>query len=239
MGCQWQLFWQSNMSTRCSGMHRPLRPKGVPNPRVKLARFIPRLSDRSSWRSSSMAQPVLVIHGAGEPRRRGRKVYWEPMLADGLGPDYRVRAPRMPQPTDPQYRIWSRRIGQLIADNPNPVLVGHSFGASVLLKYFAEAALRPSFTGLFLIATPLWGPDFPEFALPPDFGDRLRNVSPLYLYHSRDDAEIRFEHLERLGRALPQAIVRALDGRGHEFNQPQFPELVADIRGLNSVERAV
>jgi len=38
--------------------------------------------------------------------------------------------------------------------------------------------------------------------------------------------------LERYSRALPQAIVRSLDGRGHEFDQPHFPELAADIRRL-------
>jgi uncharacterized protein len=110
--------------------------------------------------------------------------------------------------------------------------VGHSFGASVLLKYLSETVRRPPLTGLFLVATPFWGSDFPEFALPPDFGARLREVRPVYLYHSRDDPEIPLEHLERYGRALPHAVVRILDGRGHEFDQPQFPELAADIRRL-------
>jgi hypothetical protein len=144
----------------------------------------------------------------------------------------------MPQPTDPQYQRWAQRIEQLIAGTTSPVLVAHSFGASVLLKYLAQAAPRPSLAGLFLIATPFWGPDFPEFALPPDFGARLRDVSPLYMYHSRDDREVPFEHLERYRRSLPQASVRLLDGRGHEFNQAHFRELVSDIRGL-ALERAV
>lgn len=179
-----------------------------------------------------MARTVLVIHGSGDPRRRGGKVYWKPMLGNALPSDYLVKAPRMPQPNNPRYRIWARRIAQLIASTPNPVLVGHSFGASVVLKYLAEAARRPSLAGLFLIAMPFWGAEFPEFALPPDFRVRLRDLSPIYLYHSRDDPEVPFEHLERYRRALPQVIVRALDGRGHEFNQPQFPELVADILEL-------
>jgi uncharacterized protein len=135
----------------------------------------------------------------------------------------------MPQPNDPQYRRWARRIATLVAGVTSPVLVGHSFGASVLLKYLAEATPRPSLSGLFLVATPFWGPNFPEFALPPDFGVRLRDVSPVCLYHSRDDPEVPFEHLEHYRRALPRAIVRALDGRGHEFDQPEFPELTADI----------
>jgi len=178
-----------------------------------------------------MSQFVLVIHGAGEPRRRKGKVYWEPMLGDALGPGYVVKAPRMPEPSNPRYQTWARRIAHLITGR-NPVLVGHSFGASVLLKYFAETEPQPPFAGLFLIATPFWGTDFPEFALPPDFATRLRNVSPLYLYHSRDDPEVPFEHLERYSRVLRHAVVRALDGRGHEFNQERFPELVDDIRGL-------
>jgi predicted alpha/beta hydrolase family esterase len=177
-----------------------------------------------------MARTVLVVHGAGEPRRRRGKVYWEPLLGNALGPEYLVQAPRMPQPTDPKYAHWARRIAELIAGTTKPILVGHSFGASVLLKYLAESAPRPPFTGLFLLATPFWGPEFPDFALPRDFGMRLRDASPIYLYHSRDDPEVPFEHLERYSAALPQAIVRALDGRGHEFDQSELPELVSDIR---------
>ena len=177
-----------------------------------------------------MARTVLVIHGAGEPRRRQGKVYWEPLLGLDLGRGYVVRAPRMPRPAAPNYWAWARRIDDVMARLRKPLLVGHSFGASVLLKYLSETVRRPPIAALFLVATPFWGPDFAEFALPPDFGIRLRGVSPLYLYHSRDDPEIPFEHLKRYSRALPQATVRALDGRGHEFNQPQFPELTADIR---------
>lgn len=138
----------------------------------------------------------------------------------------------MPRPARPHYWSWARRIDELIVSARRPFLVGHSFGASVLLKYLSETVRRPAFAGLFLIATPFWGPDFPEFALAPDFGERLRDVAPLYLYHSRDDPEITVETLERYRHVLPHATVRLLEGRGHEFNQPQFPELAADIRRL-------
>jgi predicted alpha/beta hydrolase family esterase len=138
----------------------------------------------------------------------------------------------MPRPEQPQYWAWARRIDELIGSARRPILVGHSFGASVLLKYLAETVRRPALAGLFLAATPFWGPEFPEFALPPDFGARLRDLSPIYLYHSRDDADIPVEHLEHYRRALPHATVRVLEGRGHEFNQAQFPELAVDIRGL-------
>jgi predicted alpha/beta hydrolase family esterase len=138
----------------------------------------------------------------------------------------------MPRPQHPEYWTWARRIDELLIGKRRPILVGHSFGASVLLKYLSETVRRPALAGLFLVATPFWGPDFAEFALPPDFEARLRDVRPLYLYHSLDDPEIPLEHLERYRRALPDASVRILDGRGHEFDQPQFPELTADIRRL-------
>ena len=184
-----------------------------------------------------MARTVLVIHGAGEPRRRRGRVYWEPMLGNSLGARYRVRAPRMPRPENPRYWTWARRIDELIVGARKPILVGHSFGASVLLKYLSETVRRPAFAGLFLIATPFWGSDSPEYALAPDFGERLRDVAPIRLYQSSDDLEIPLEHLERYRQALPHARVRVLEGRGHEFDQPQFPELAADIRRLPSRSR--
>lgn len=179
-----------------------------------------------------MKRTVLVIHGAGEPLRRQGKVYWEPLLQHGLGPDYEVRAPRMPEPEDPSYRDWAERLADLLETVDHPVLVGHSFGASVILKHLSEVSPRPPLAGVFLLAVPFWGPKFPEFALRADFGARLRELSPLYFYRSSDDPVIPAEHLERYRKALPHAVVRILEGRGHEFDQPELPELVADIRGL-------
>jgi len=181
------------------------------------------------------SRTVLVIHGAGEPRRRNGKVYWEPLLEDGLGPDYVVHAPRMPKPDEPHYQAWAERIEELLAESARPIVVGHSLGASLLLKYLSEAEPRPALAGLFLVSTPFWNAaTFPEFALRPDFAASLHGLEPIYLYHSRDDEEIPLDHLERYRKALPGASVRVLDGRGHEFNQPEFRELAADIRGLNA-----
>jgi predicted alpha/beta hydrolase family esterase len=140
----------------------------------------------------------------------------------------------MPQPETPRYQPWAERVVELLAETDRPAVVGHSFGASVLLKYLAEAASRPAIAGLFLVATPFWGPKFPEFALRPDFAEQLRDLSPLYFYQSKDDPEIPREQLERYRRALPHAVVRILDGRGHEFDQPEFPELAADLRSLDA-----
>ncbi len=177
-----------------------------------------------------MRCPVIVIHGAGAPRERSGKVYWEPLLKADLGDGYSVTAPRMPDPEDPQYGAWAARIKELLDEHERPALVGHSFGASVILKYLSEASSPPKLRGLFLIATPWWGPKFPEFALPKNFAERVSSLCPIHFYHSKDDPEIPLAHLTHYRQALPNATVRLLDGRGHEFDQASFPELVADIK---------
>ena len=180
----------------------------------------------------AMSQPVLVIHGAGEPRRRGRRVFWEPLLGDALGPAYRVRAPRMPDPEHPDDRAWRDRIAQLVSEADHPVLVGHSFGASTLLRFVAQAEPQPDFRGLFLVATPFWGKDFPDFALTAEHLRRLQAMSPLFFYQSADDPIVGLTHFQKYQQSLPHAVFRRLDGRGHEFDQETFPELVADIRSI-------
>lgn len=176
-----------------------------------------------------MTHAVLVFHGAGEPRIREGRVYWEPLIEAGLGAGFRVHAPRMPDPEDPHHAPWAARIAELIAGADRPLLVGHSFGASTLLKYFARAEPRPAFRGVFLVATPFWDSKFPEYALTKNDIAKLQDVSPLFFYQSRDDEEVGIDHLSKYRDALPQAVFRELDGRGHEFDQSSFLELVADI----------
>jgi hypothetical protein len=161
-------------------------------------------------------------------------VYWQALLGDDLGAGYRVVAPRMPRPRAPSYWAWARRIADLMARAPKPLVVGHSFGASVILKYLSETVHRPALGGVFLVATPFWGPDFAAFALAPDFGARLSDLRHVYFYHSRHDPEIPIGHLRRYARAMPHATVRILPGREHEFDQPTFPELTGDIRRVRS-----
>ena len=51
----------------------------------------------------------------------------------------------------------------------------------------------------------------------------------MFLYHGRDDRTVPFSHLALYAKALPNAIVRPLDGRGHQFeNDPS--EVVGDMK---------
>ena len=180
------------------------------------------------------AQPVLFIQGAGgmhQPEGSGRLAAY---LARELGTDYRVIAPEMPDADNPHYRPWRDRIQQeLKGIDEAVILVGHSFGGSVLLKYLAEGSYRQPVRGMLLVSVPNWGPDgwaYEEFAVPDDVGSRL-SASKIFLYHSRDDPEVPFAHLGYYQERLPTATARPIDGSEHSFLQG-LPTLVDDIKNL-------
>jgi predicted alpha/beta hydrolase family esterase len=185
-------------------------------------------------RTQLSTQPVLFIQGAGgmhQPEGSGRLAAY---LARELGSGYRVIAPEMPDADNPHYEPWRDQIEQeLKAVDEAVILVGHSFGGSVLLKYLTEGSYRQPVRGLFLVSVPNWGPDgwaYEDFAVPHDVGSRLP-ASKIFLYHSRDDPEVPFAHLGYYQERLPTARARPIDGSEHSFLQG-LPTLVDDIKNL-------
>jgi hypothetical protein len=185
-------------------------------------------------RTQLATQPVLFIQGAGgmhQPEGSGRLAAY---LARELGTGYRVIAPEMPDADNPRYQPWRDRIErELEAINEAVILVGHSFGGSVLLKYLAQGSYQRPIRGLFLLSVPNWGPDgwaYDEFTVPDDVGSRLPG-SKIFLYHSRDDPEVPFAHLGYYEERLPTAKARPIDGSEHSFLQG-LPTLVDDIKNL-------
>ena len=172
---------------------------------------------------------LLFLPGAGDPHHPQGSAHLAAYLARELGDDYDVQAPVMPNFDDPDYRSWRDAIEVHLAElGPDPILVGHSFGASVLLKYLAEGTHKEPIAGLFLVSTPFWGADFPDFALPPDFAGAVSDI-PTFLYHSRDDPEIPLSHLRRFQEYLPNATSRVIEGSEHSFIHG-LPVLVQDIQ---------
>jgi serine hydrolase len=177
-------------------------------------------------------QTVLFVQGAGDMWAPDGSARLADYLDKQLGRDYRVIAPEMPDPDNPRYRPWRDRIErELGAIDDGTILVGHSFGGSVLLKYLAEGSYQKPIGGLFLVSVPYWDSQkFKELALPDDFASRLP-ASKIFLYHSRNDPEVPFAHLRRYEEKLPGATPRPLPGSEHSFSKG-LSELVGDIKGL-------
>jgi uncharacterized protein len=184
----------------------------------------------------TMRKQMLIIHGAGVQVLHRQSTDWQASLQDALGAEYEVLTPQMPGPETPRYAAWKSRLEESLGLlDDKSILIGHSLGGSVLLKYLSEETCEKSICGLFVVAAPCWGADqewqSDEFTFRRAFSSLLR-IPRIFLYHSRDDEAVPFTHLDHLKEKLPSAIVRALNGRGHEFNKEEFPEIVNDIKGL-------
>jgi uncharacterized protein len=180
-----------------------------------------------------MKKHVLFIHGAGGGAYEEDRLL-ATSLQNALGPAYEVRYPRMPEEDSSTYADWKAPIQRELALLDGDVfLVGHSVGGSVLAKYLSEERFDKSVAGLFLLATPFWNGEgiwkWDEARLPEDVAAKLASIQPIVLVHSRDDEVVPFAHVELYAASLPQAILRAVDGRGHQLGN-DLADVAEDIR---------
>ena len=180
-----------------------------------------------------MIKHILFIHGGG-----GEGAYEEDgilvaSLQNALGSAYEVRYPKMPLEESAGYADWKAQIAmELSALDGEVILVAHSVGGSILLKYLSEEQVEKRSAELFLLATPYFGGDenwnYPEMNLPQDFATKLPAIPRIFLYHSDNDEVVPFAHLAMYAAKLPQAVVRIFDGRGHQFGN-DLADVAEDI----------
>ncbi|WP_369696375.1 alpha/beta fold hydrolase [Oligoflexus tunisiensis] len=176
---------------------------------------------------------MLFIHSAGSKSEgSGGLINY---IADHLDQTFELHAPDMPDPNSPRYAAWKNEIEKNLSLCPGEViLMGHSLGGSVLLKYLAERKVTRTISALFLIAVPYWGTKnwkVDDFILPQDYSAGLASISRLFLYRDQHDEIVPNEHLELYRSDLPRAEVRETAGNGHAFFKG-LPELLSDLQKL-------
>jgi uncharacterized protein len=184
---------------------------------------------------------VLFVQGGGEGAY-DEDAALAASLERALGGEYAVRFPRMPDGDDPNVKSWKRKISAELSRLPGKVmLVGHSVGGSILLKYLSEEEVKRPIAGLFVLAAPSWDGDhwnFDDLKLPHDIAEKLAYIPRIFLYHSRDDVVVPFAHLALHGAQLPQATIRAVDGRGHQFGN-DLTDVAEDIRFEDAARQSI
>lgn len=181
-----------------------------------------------------MKKHVLFIQGGGDDGYEA-----DAKLADSLqavlGDAYEVSYPELQSDESVSDFDWPRQIGQAINDiEGDLILVGHSLGASLMLKYLSETNTRKKISGIFLIATPWWSGDadwVKGLKLQHDFPGKLPGDIPIFLYHSKDDDVVPFEHLSLYAQKLPQASIHEIEEGGHQFNN-DLKFVAKDIKKL-------
>jgi serine hydrolase len=177
---------------------------------------------------------VVFIQGGGEGAFDADQILAE-SLRTSLGPDYHVHYPAMPGEADPNDEIWRRQIRfELEQVGGDALLVGHSVGAYIVLRFSLTDRDRRTLSGIFLIATPFVGEGgwhVNGMALPEDFADMLPADVPVFLYHARDDQIVPVTHLGLYRQKIPWAFIREFESGGHQLNN-DLSAVAADIKRI-------
>jgi uncharacterized protein len=183
-----------------------------------------------------MTTCVLFIQGGG----KGAHSEDAPIansLKRALGPKYDVRFPRMPDEADPNVATWKEKIASELSRIPGKViLVAHSIGGSILLRYLSEKKVEKPIAGLFVLAAPSWDEDrwnYDDLKLPRDIAQKLALIPRLFFYHCRDDDVVPFAHLALHGKRIPQAVTRVVNSGGHQFDN-DLTGVATDILGQDA-----
>lgn len=162
-----------------------------------------------------------------------KQTSWPSHLGEALGPEYKVLASRMPNSSNAKYIEWKLWFDKLVPlMNKEAIVVGHSLGGLFLAKYLAENTHPTTIQAAFLIAAPHRAEppeSLADFIVPHSLEPFQTQSKKIFLYHSQDDPVVPFADLAHYTKALPNAIVRQFTNHQH-FNQPELPELIADIK---------
>ena len=154
-----------------------------------------------------MLYQVLFIQGGGGDEDYKADAKLVASLREALGSAYSVHYPLLSNESSPDFGR-RKQIGKEISlIKGEIILVGHSLGASMLLKYLSENEVKKKIAGIFLISTPFWSGDEDwkqGLKLHEDFPDKLPKNVPIFLYHCRDDEEVPFAHLSLYAQKLPR-----------------------------------
>ncbi|MBS1605802.1 MAG: alpha/beta hydrolase [Bacteroidetes bacterium] len=168
-----------------------------------------------------MKRHVLFIQGGGDNGYDADAAMVD-SLRQALGDAYEVTYPRLHADENTLDFGWPRQIGEKLDDiNGDVILVAHSVGASLLLKYLSEVKAPKKIRAVFLLATPYWAGDEDwkkGLKLDEDFAGKLPGQVPIFLYHCLDDTDVSVDDLSTYARKMPHAAIHRLVQGGHQFN---------------------
>lgn len=169
----------------------------------------------------NMNKQILFIQGGGDGGHEADKALVS-SLQENLGKEYDINYPELQSDESLPDFGWVQQIGEkLLKAEGGAIIIGHSLGASMLLKYLSESSVTNNIKGVFLISTPFWSGDEDwkkGLRLQEDFANRLPDKVPLFFYHCKDDEVAPFSHFSHYKQKINQATFRGIETGGHQLN---------------------
>jgi predicted alpha/beta hydrolase family esterase len=153
------------------------------------------------------------------------------LLAHGI----QAVRPEMPLAFRPDYELWRREVERFDI-GPETMLVGHSTGAALWLRYLSE---RPELhVGKVVLVAPWLDPnnikhtDFFQFEFDPDLTSRTAGLT---IFHSTNDHEGIQWSTQIICQVLRDWKFRKFEDYGHflytDMHTDAFPELLDELIG--------
>lgn len=181
-----------------------------------------------------MIKQILFIQGGGDGGYEADKELVA-SLQKALGKGYHINYPEIKSDGSASDFGWTQQIGKKISEMKSDfILAGHSFGASMILKYLSEKSENKNIKGIFLLAAPFWNGNedwLTGLKLQKDFADKLPEGVPIFFYHCRDDEEVPFSHMDHYKQKLTQATYREIKSGGHHLNN-DLSLVAKDIKSI-------
>lgn len=179
-----------------------------------------------------MKKQILFIQGGGNGGYEA-DAKLVTSLQKELGTAYEVHYPCMQVDEAASDFGWLRQIGkEMDSIKEEVILVAHSLGASMLLKYLSEHEVKNQIGGIFLISTPFWNGEedwVQGLKLQKGFADKLPKDIPIFFYHCKDDGDISFDHFLLYKQKLPQATFCEITKGGHQLDN-DLTRVAKDIK---------
>ena len=177
---------------------------------------------------------ILFVHGGG----KGGYAADEALvisLKTTLGKEYQVNYSEIKSNQSTPDFGWVKQIaGKISKINGDIILVGHSFGASMILKCLSEIQVTKKIVGIFLIATPFWrgNEEWKQgLELKENFADNLPVKNSIFFYQCLDDEETPLSHFEHYKQKIPEATFREIKSGGHQLNN-DLTVVANDIKSI-------
>lgn len=168
-----------------------------------------------------MKQQVLFIQGGGDGGYKADELLVFSLQKE-LGKGYQVNYPELQSDDSLSDFGWLAEIEKYISGiEDNFILVGHSLGASMTLKYLSEKHISKTIKGIFLIATPFWrGAEEWKagLKLTGNFADKLPADTPIFFYHCKDDDVIPLSDFQQFRKIIARGNFREIEKGGHQVS---------------------
>ncbi len=181
---------------------------------------------------------VILIHGY----KANPEMNFHPWLRDELhAAGFEVLAPALPFSGEPDLAVWLKAMEEQVGRlEPDDIILGHSLGGVMALRYLEAAEMTGTPRAVILVAAP-W--NLKRNAMQSFFTHELDadvlmwKANDFIIVHSTDDELIPFEHAQKYRDMLRGKLIER-EGEDH-FMGEKYPVLLAIIKRIAGKDYAI